>query len=67
MKKYSSYFLLTHQLHLSLLLCVYPFSMLAKPNYVFQSENPIANFAKKYPSPLRNPEKSSNFAAEKNK
>ena len=45
MKKYSSYFLLTHQLHLSLLLCVYPFSMLAKPNYVFQSENPIANFA----------------------
>ncbi len=45
MKKYSSYFLLTHQLHLSLLLCVYPFSMLANPKYVFQSENPIANFA----------------------
>ena len=45
MKKYSSYFLLTHQSHLLLLLCVYPFSILAKPQYVFQSENPIANFA----------------------
>ncbi len=45
MKKYSSYFLLTHQSHLLLLLCVYPFSILAKPNYVFQSEDPIANFA----------------------
>jgi len=46
MKKYSSYFLLTHQSHLLLLLCVYPFSILAKPHYVFQSENPIANFVK---------------------
>lgn len=45
MKKYSSYFLLTHQSHLLLLLCVYPFSILAKPQYVFQSENPIAIFA----------------------
>ena len=45
MKNNNSYILLTHQLYLLLLLCVYPFFMLAKPKYVFQSENPKANFA----------------------
>ena len=49
--------------YLILLLCATSISVYAKPQYVFQSENPIANFAKKYPSPLRNSEKSSKFAA----
>ena len=50
--------------YLILFLYTASITLCAQPRYVFQSENPIANFAKKYPSPLRNPEKSSKFAAE---
>jgi len=37
--------------YLILLLFMASVGACAKPRYVFQSENPIANFAKKYPAP----------------
>lgn len=45
MKRHNSYFLLTHQICLLCFLYLYPFSMLAKPQHVFQSKDPIVNFA----------------------
>ena len=44
-EKHNSYSLLRHLVYLSFFLCLCQFPVLAKPQYVFQSENPIANFA----------------------
>ena len=44
-KKYYSYSLLRHLVYVLILLCICTFSIFAKPQYVFQFENPIANFA----------------------
>ena len=45
MNKHNLYFPLSHLAYLLLVLCMYPSMIHAKPQYVFQSENPIANFA----------------------
>ena len=45
MNKYNLYSPLSHLAYLLLVLCMCPFLIHAEPQYVFQSENPIANFA----------------------
>ena len=44
-KKYYSYSLLRYLVYVLILLCICTFSIFANPQYVFQSEKPIANFA----------------------
>ena len=44
-EKHNSYSLLRHLVYLSFFLCLCQFPVFAKPQFVFQSENPIANFA----------------------